>query len=264
MSNESPTLGRVLFSAWEGISSAVSGLASSEPSVVVRRSSTRTTQSQKSLTKEPTVAAELVAFGVQFILGVLVYAYGNLLIRYLTGSMFQAEAPGQDTPSDRSVNQRLSAILSKRGNQKVVLPTLSSYEKQMAEEIVDPDDIECSFADIGGLDQTKREIYELAILPLIQPELFTGKLVQPTKGILLYGRPGTGKTMMAKALAKEAQAIFLPLQLSKILNKWVGESNKREYLWMEQVPRIYCLYVNLSNEPILNLLSYRRNLLPCT
>jgi hypothetical protein len=97
---------------------------------------------------------------------------------------------GDRQPND-VIYKRIQVILKKRGYDGP-LPVLNSYERQMAEDLLDPDDIDNSFADIGGLDATKREIYELAIIPLLQPELFTGKLVQPCKGVLLYGKPGTG------------------------------------------------------------------------
>lgn len=143
--------------------------------------------------------------------------------RLLKGVLPQSEDP--ETP-EKQVYSRLDRILRKRG-QTGRLPVLSPRELQMAGEILDPDEIDCSFTDIGGLDGTKQEIYELAVLPLVRPDLFSeSKLVQPVKGILLYGRPGTGKTMLAKALAKESEAVFLPLQLSRILNKYWGESNK--------------------------------------
>jgi len=169
--------------------------------------------------KEPPLLLVLfVEVAITTVIGALLSQLFRKVMALTQGEM---EAPASSTKS------RLLRILRKR-DRNAVLPELTAHEWQMAADIVDPDDIETSFADIGGLDKTKQEIYQLAVLPLVQPHLFQSKskLIQPCRGLLLYGKPGTGKTLLAKALAKEAAATFLPLQLSKILSKWVGESNK--------------------------------------
>jgi SpoVK/Ycf46/Vps4 family AAA+-type ATPase len=69
--------------------------------------------------------------------------------------------------------------------------------------------------------------HDLVILPLVRPELFArGKLLTPTKGVLLYGPPGTGKTMIAKALAKESGACFLNVRSAALQSKWFGDAQK--------------------------------------
>lgn len=66
-----------------------------------------------------------------------------------------------------------------------------------------------TFADVGALDDIKESLQELVMLPLRRPDLFHGGLLKPCRGILLFGPPGTGKTMMTKAIAKEAEASFM-------------------------------------------------------
>lgn len=93
---------------------------------------------------------------------------------------------------------------------------------------MDAEQLEGGFDTIGGLEQQKREIFELAVLPLKRPDLFNkrGKLLGSPKGILFYGAPGTGKTMLAKAIARESGAAFINLRMSTLTNKYFGESNK--------------------------------------
>ena len=82
-----------------------------------------------------------------------------------------------------------------------------------------------SFEEIGGLKETKREIQGLAFA-LKNPELYQKWGTRPPKGILLHGEPGTGKTLVAKALASQAEARFFHVQVSDIASKWYGDSEQ--------------------------------------
>lgn len=81
--------------------------------------------------------------------------------------------------------------------------------------------------DIGGLDPIISSLRESVIFPLRFPHLFaSSSLLGAPKGVLLFGPPGCGKTMLAKALAKESGATFINIAASVLTNKWYGESNK--------------------------------------
>ncbi len=84
-----------------------------------------------------------------------------------------------------------------------------------------------SFADIGGLDSTIEEVKEIAIVPLIHPEVYQRAGQDPPKGILMFGPPGVGKTLLAKALAREAQCNFFNINGPELFSAAYGESEKR-------------------------------------
>jgi proteasome regulatory subunit len=88
------------------------------------------------------------------------------------------------------------------------------------------DNIKTSWKDIGGLRREVEKVKEVLELPLLKPEMFEEMGITPPKGVLLHGPPGTGKTMIAKALAKETNATFIELVGSELVQKFIGEGAK--------------------------------------
>ncbi|MEC7280392.1 MAG: AAA family ATPase, partial [Candidatus Thermoplasmatota archaeon] len=84
-----------------------------------------------------------------------------------------------------------------------------------------------TYEDIGGIGQQLQKIREMIELPLKHPELFRRLGIDPPKGVLLHGPPGTGKTMIAKAVATEVNAHFKSINGPEIISKYYGESEKQ-------------------------------------
>jgi transitional endoplasmic reticulum ATPase len=80
--------------------------------------------------------------------------------------------------------------------------------------------------DIGGLDDVKQHLKESVEWPIKTPEVFERLGIKPPKGILLYGPPGCGKTLLARAVATESEANFISIKGPEVFSKWVGESEK--------------------------------------
>ncbi|MHC1604539.1 MAG: CDC48 family AAA ATPase [Candidatus Methanofastidiosia archaeon] len=94
----------------------------------------------------------------------------------------------------------------------------------MREALVEVPDVKWS--DIGGLDEVKKRLRETVEWPLKYPAAFKDIGIKPPTGVLLYGEPGTGKTLLAKAIANESEANFIAVRGPELISKWVGESEK--------------------------------------
>jgi proteasome regulatory subunit len=93
--------------------------------------------------------------------------------------------------------------------------------RAQAMEVTERPDV--SYADIGGIDEQIREMRETVEMPLVDPEAFATVGIDPPAGILLHGPPGTGKTMLAKAVANETDATFIKMAGSELVRKFIGE-----------------------------------------
>ncbi|KAL8985315.1 MAG: hypothetical protein Q9205_000964 [Flavoplaca limonia] len=96
--------------------------------------------------------------------------------------------------------------------------------KQIFNEIVVSGD-EVHWEDVAGLDAAKKALKEAVVYPFLRPDLFLG-LREPARGMLLFGPPGTGKTMLARAVATESRSTFFAISASSLTSKWLGESEK--------------------------------------
>ncbi|KAJ9485536.1 hypothetical protein VN97_g7827 [Penicillium thymicola] len=96
--------------------------------------------------------------------------------------------------------------------------------KQILNDIVIRGD-EVHWDDIAGLEGAKKALKEAVVYPFLRPDLFSG-LREPARGMLLFGPPGTGKTMLARAVATESQSTFFSISASSLTSKWHGESEK--------------------------------------
>ncbi len=86
---------------------------------------------------------------------------------------------------------------------------------------------EVTYEDVGGLKEEIQKIREMVELPLKHPEIFARLGIEPPKGVLLYGPPGCGKTLLARAVANESDAYFISISGPEVVSKWVGEAEKR-------------------------------------
>lgn len=96
--------------------------------------------------------------------------------------------------------------------------------KQIFNEIVIQGD-EVHWDDVAGLEIAKSALKETVVYPFLRPDLFMG-LREPARGMLLFGPPGTGKTMLARAVATESKSVFFAISASSLTSKFLGESEK--------------------------------------
>lgn len=140
------------------------------------------------------------------------------------GIKWVVEAMDPTYKQKNQAKKRAEQLMKRIGVEGV---SLTEYEMNIASQLVDPQTMKVTWRDIAGLDEIIHELQDTVILPFQKRHLLAGsKLFQPPKGVLLFGPPGCGKTMIAKATARASGCKFINLQASTLTDMWYGESQK--------------------------------------
>ncbi|KAI4930468.1 uncharacterized protein J4E92_004300 [Alternaria infectoria] len=145
------------------------------------------------------------------------------------GNSMRAELP--DTPGADSSEAELEPEETdewKRKTDEIMKNLPRGVDKQAAQQILNEIVIqgdEVHWSDVSGLEVAKSALKETVVYPFLRPDLFMG-LREPARGMLLFGPPGTGKTMLARAVATESKSTFFAISASSLTSKFLGESEK--------------------------------------
>jgi proteasome regulatory subunit len=144
---------------------------------------------------------------------------GRAIVRSTTGPQFVVGISQLIKPDDLksgsrvALNQRTFSIMEILPSKKD--PLVLGMEIEEAPNV--------TYKDVGGLQNQIDEIRETVELPMLKPELFKKVGIEPPRGVLLYGAPGTGKTLLARAVAHETHATFIRVVGSELVQKYIGE-----------------------------------------
>lgn len=145
------------------------------------------------------------------------------LIRSSTGPQFLVKV-SQDLDDDDLLVPGVRVGLNQQTLAVVDIIPESDEPLISAMEVIDSQEVD--YSQIGGLDQQIREISEAVELPITKPEAFERIGIIPPKGVLLFGSPGTGKTLLAKAVAHRTNATFIRVVGSELVQKYIGDGAK--------------------------------------